>query len=232
MAHDFNNLLGVVIGNLDMLERLGGRTVDGPDWPGTRCGRAAGADLTRAFSPSPGASRCGRSGSISTRRSPASSACWAAPWASEIEIAGWPSTPDLWPVVIDPAQLEASLANLATNARDAMPAGGSLTIRTANRALDADYAVDARRGRARRLRHDRGQRHRHRHPAGVLARIFEPFFTTKEPGKGTGLGLSMVFGFVKQSGGHINVYSEASVGTTFRLFLPRDRQATTEDERL
>jgi CheY-like chemotaxis protein len=139
--------------------------------------------------------------------------------------------PGVWPIVADPAQLEAALTNLATNARDAMPKGGRLAFTTANRALDADYAA--------------------RHPevvpgdyamievsdtgAGiapdVLTRIFEPFFTTKEQGRGTGLGLSMTFGFMKQSGGHINVYSEVGVGTTFRLYLPRDETGVEREQR-
>ena len=130
--------------------------------------------------------------------------------------------PGTWPVVVDPAQLESGLTNLATNARDAMPNGGELIIVTANRSLDADYTsqhsevepgdyvmIEVR---------DTGTGM----PPEVASRIFEPFYTTKDEGKGTGLGLSMVFGFIKQSGGHINVYSEIGIGTIFRLFLPRD----------
>src|SRR6185503_2095085 len=107
---------------------------------------------------------------------------------------------DLWPVLVDPAQLEASLVNLATNARDAMPNGGALVIATANRVLDGEYAA----GHAELAPgdyvmievSDTGTGI----PPEIMSRVFEPFFTTKEPGKGTGLGLSMVFGFVKQSG--------------------------------
>ncbi len=129
--------------------------------------------------------------------------------------------PDIWPVTVDPVQLDAALVNLATNARDAMPKGGRLSIVTANRQLDADYAsihTDVSPGDYVMLEVcDTG--------GGIapdmLAKVFEPFFTTKPAGKGTGLGLSMVFGFMKQSGGHINVYSEIGVGTTFRLYLPR-----------
>jgi CheY-like chemotaxis protein len=132
---------------------------------------------------------------------------------------------EVWPVIIDPAQLESSLANLATNARDAMPNGGKLRFATGNRNLDKDYAArhsEVRPGDYALVEvSDSGTGI----PQHMMARIFEPFFTTKEPGKGTGLGLSMVFGFIKQSGGHINVYSEEGVGTTFRLYLPR----TTED---
>jgi CheY-like chemotaxis protein len=128
---------------------------------------------------------------------------------------------DLWPIVADPAQLEAALTNLATNARDAMPRGGRLMVATSNRHLDADYAAthfEVQAGDYAMIEvSDTGTGI----PPEALTRIFEPFFTTKEEGKGTGLGLSMVFGFMKQSGGHINVYSEERAGTTFRLYLPR-----------
>jgi CheY-like chemotaxis protein len=127
---------------------------------------------------------------------------------------------DLPATLVDESQLETALLNIAINARDAMPDGGTLTISTRVAELDADYAA--------------------RHPGvlpgsyvviemtdtgtgispDVIERVFEPFFTTKPSGKGTGLGLSMVYGFVKQSGGHVRVYSEVGQGTTFRLFLP------------
>jgi CheY-like chemotaxis protein len=137
---------------------------------------------------------------------------------------------DIWPVVVDPAQLEASLINLATNARDAMPKGGHLIIATSNRHLDSDYAselAEVQPGDYVLIEiSDTGCGM----PPEVASRIFEPFYTTKEPGKGTGLGLSMVFGFIKQSGGHLSVYSEVGIGTTFRLYLPRaDSDAETTE---
>jgi CheY-like chemotaxis protein len=129
--------------------------------------------------------------------------------------------PGVWPIVVDPAQLEASLTNLATNARDAMPNGGRLMIVTGNRYLDAHYAAqhaEVRAGGYVMIEvNDTGTGM----TPDVMSRIFEPFFTTKSRDRGTGLGLSMVFGFIKQSGGHVSVYSEPGIGTTFRLFLPR-----------
>jgi CheY-like chemotaxis protein len=134
--------------------------------------------------------------------------------------------------VVDPAQLEASITNLATNARDAMPHGGHLNIVTGNSNLDEDYAathVAVTAGDYAMIEvSDSGTGM----PEAVMNHIFEPFYTTKELGKGTGLGLSMVYGFIKQSGGHINVYSEPGIGTTFRLYLPRadaEAAARTQD---
>ena len=127
----------------------------------------------------------------------------------------------LWRTYADPSQLESSILNLAVNARDAMPGGGKLTIETANAHLDAVYASDnigAREGQHVLVSvTDTGSGM----APEVAAQAFEPFFTTKGGIKGTGLGLSQVFGFVKQSGGHIKIYSEPGRGTTVKIYLPR-----------
>ena len=221
MAHDFNNMLGVIIGNVDLLRDL---KKDDPevDELASDALEAAfrGADLTRrllAFA---------RQQPLRPQRVEVNelvtgiTRLLSRTLGEDVEIA-LQLAPELWPVVVDPAQLEASLTNLATNARDAMPEGGRLMIASSNRRLDADYAAQ----------------HTEVVPGDyvmievsdtgtgmtpeVIERIFEPFFTTKGRDRGTGLGLSMVFGFIKQSGGHISVYSEPGIGTTFRLFLPR-----------
>jgi len=135
------------------------------------------------------------------------------------------------PVIVDGAQLESAITNLAVNARDAMPRGGRLTIETDLISIDEAYAElnhGAEPGDyVRVIVTDTGSGI----PAEILERIFEPFFTTKEVGKGTGLGLAMIFAFVKQSGGYIKVYSEVGIGTTFRLYLPCARDAGTSEAR-
>ena len=128
---------------------------------------------------------------------------------------------ELWEAIIDPNQLENVLLNLAINARDAMPDGGKITIETANTHLDAAYAAandDVSPGQYVLVAVSDGGTGMS--PADA-ARAFEPFFTTKEVGKGSGLGLSQVFGFIKQSNGHVKIYSELGSGTSVKLYLPR-----------
>lgn len=127
----------------------------------------------------------------------------------------------LWQVFADPTQVESAILNLAVNARDAMPCGGKLTIETGNVDLDERYAAahsEVTAGQYAMISvSDTGCGM----PLEVLGRAFDPFYTTKDVGKGTGLGLSQVFGFVKQSGGHVKIYSEIDQGTTVKIYLPR-----------
>jgi signal transduction histidine kinase/CheY-like chemotaxis protein len=231
MAHDFNNLLGVIIGNLDVMHDLIKDDAEADELAGEALDAALrGAELTRrllAFA----------------RRQPLRPArvdvndlvdgiqkLLTRTLGEDIEITQ-DLAPGAWPVVADAAQLEAALTNLATNARDAMPKGGRLSITTSNRGLDVDYAAQ----HLGVVPGDYAMIEVSDTGAGiapdVLTRIFEPFFTTKAEGKGTGLGLAMLFGFMKQSGGHINVYSEVGVGTTFRLYLPRDEEGVVAAKR-
>jgi CheY-like chemotaxis protein len=128
---------------------------------------------------------------------------------------------DSAPALIDPSQLTNAILNLALNARDAMPNGGKLTLETKNVVLDENYAAmssEVNPGNYVLIAvSDSGKGI----PASLLEKVFEPFYTTKDVGKGSGLGLSMVYGFVKQSNGHIRIYSEEGHGTTVKLYLPQ-----------
>jgi PAS domain S-box-containing protein len=223
VAHDFNNLLMIVLGNLETLERYA-RESENPNIqrPVNNAMRGAqrAAALTQrllAFSrrqplnPRP----------LDINRFLAGSAEFlhrSLGETIEIETAG---SAALWTVEVDSVQLEDALLNLAVNARDAMPTGGKLIIEAANAVLDLEYCrsnPEVAAGQYVMLSvSDTG--------AGmtkdVINRAFEPFFTTKEMGHGTGLGLSQVYGFIKQSGGHIRIYSEVGQGTTVKIYLRR-----------
>ena len=136
---------------------------------------------------------------------------------------------DIAPALIDPSQLTTAILNLALNARDAMSNGGKLTLETKNVVLDENYASlnsEVRPGNYVMIAvSDTGDGI----PNNLLEKVFEPFFTTKEAGKGSGLGLSMVYGFVKQSNGHIKIYSEQGHGTSVKLYLPQATSGGPEE---
>lgn len=221
IAHDFNNLLTVVLGNADMLEehlrhdpesaRLATMIAQAAD-KGTGLVRSLLAFARRqTLAPQTVDVRQLIQGLV-----PILEASLAQHHQLRIHL-----PQSLWETSVDPAQLESALLNLVINADDAMATSGQVSIAAANITLDAAYTenkTDVLPGDYVELSvTDTGPGIE---PA-LLERIFEPFFTTKETGKGSGLGLSGVFGFVKQSGGHVSVYSEAGAGTTFRLYLPR-----------
>ncbi|GEN14929.1 hypothetical protein NCH01_13600 [Neoasaia chiangmaiensis] len=230
IAHDFNNLLTVVLGNLELVNS---KLANAPDlqkkierasWAARR-----GATLTAqllAFA---------RKQPLSPKPIDLATALpdlvplLTRTLGEHIDIR-YVERAGLWPAMADAAQLENAVLNLALNARDAMPDGGRLTIETANVVLDEEYArlhSEVTPGDYTMVAvSDTG----HGMRPEIVSRVFEPFYTTKAEGKGTGLGLAMVFGFVKQSGGHVKIYSEVDAGTTVRLYLPRsieEAQATS-----
>ena len=226
LAHDFNNLLAVVIGNLDILQALAEEHPEAKE-PVDLALKASlgGATLIKqllafsrrqALSPKPFDLNALV---VSTRE------LMARTLGEHIEIE-MRLAPDLWPALADAAQLESAIANLAINSRDAMPSGGGLTLETGNVTLDDTYASvnpDVSAGEYVMLAvSDTGSGI----PLELQGRVFEPFFTTKAQGKGSGLGLSMVYGFAKQSRGHVQIYSEVGHGTTIRLYLPRAVEQT------
>jgi PAS domain S-box-containing protein len=226
MAHDFNNLLGVVVGNLDLArERAHGNDEVRELVEEALEAAWHGADLNRRLLAFARRQPLRPSRTDINELVSNTARLLRRLLGEDIEVL-LALGKDLHQVVVDPAQLESAIANLANNARDAMPEGGRLTISTSNRDLDAGYAAshpDVTPGQYAMIEiSDTGTGM----PPEIMSQIFEPFFTTKEQGKGTGLGLSMVFGFLRQSRGHVSVYSEVGVGTTFRLYLPR---ATAEE---
>ncbi|MDQ2080283.1 ATP-binding protein [Xanthobacteraceae bacterium Astr-EGSB] len=229
VAHDFNNLLTIVIGSLDMLmrrwtapeprlARLATNALDGAHRAAALTARLLAFARRQPLDPKAiDVNHLVASTSELFRRTLGESI------KIETVLAG-----GLWQTFADPHQLEAALLNVAVNARDAMTEGGRLTIETANAHLDDAYAAthnDVRAGQYVMVAvTDTG----HGMSREVLANAFEPFFTTKPAGQGTGLGLSQVYGFTKQSGGHIKIYSEVGQGTTVKFYLPR--HSGTADE--
>jgi nitrogen-specific signal transduction histidine kinase len=227
MAHDFNNLLGIIIGDLDS---IAARLTDNAEVTALvqDATEAAlrGADLTRnmlAFARRQALQPI----ELAVNAVIGDITRMLARILGEDVTITLDLAPAVWPVIADRGMLESCIVNLASNARDAMPRGGVLRIATANRSIDADAAAVQQTvcpGEYVMIEvADTG--------AGmspeVLSRVFEPFFTTKAPAQHSGLGLSMVFGFIRQSGGHITVDSEPGSGTTLRLFLPRAAAAAT-----
>lgn len=221
IAHDFNNLLTIIIGNLQNLTRQlpaesklhlrAEHALTGANRAAALTHRLLAFSRRQPLDPKP----------IDGNEVVANAAKLLGPSLGErvsIETVG---SAGLWLTEADPAELESAIINLAVNARDAMPLGGKLTIETSNAYLDEAYC----------------QKHQDLKPgqyvlisvtdegtgmsADVLERAFEPFYTTKNPGLGTGLGLSQVFGFARQSGGHVTIYSEPNAGTTVNVYLPR-----------
>jgi signal transduction histidine kinase/two-component SAPR family response regulator len=225
VAHDFNNLLQIISANLDLSkdlkatdERLAVR-LNNAIAAVERGSRLTGQLLAFARR-QPLAPRVVNIGRLVQEMTDMLRRTLGEPIEIESVTAG-----GLWNALVDPGQLQNALLNLTINARDAMPDGGQLTIEVANAFLDDDYVsqhAEATAGQYVMLAvTDTGCGM----APGVVARAFDPFFTTKPEGQGTGLGLSQVYGFVKQSGGHIKIYSEVGDGTTVKLYLPRTRKA-------
>ena len=232
VAHDFNNLLTVITGSIEILAdavahapQLAAiaRMIDDAAW--------RGADLIQqllAFA----RKQPLQPQSTDVNQLVLDTAKLLRPTLGESVEIKMTLEQDAWPAMIDPSQLSTALINLAFNARDAMPGGGKLILETSNVMLDGSFATihaeEVRPGPYVMIAvTDTGVGI----PADIRDSVFEPFFTTKEVGQGTGLGLSMVYGFVKQSGGHIKIDSEEGHGTTFKLYLPRSSESVVPIER-
>jgi signal transduction histidine kinase/CheY-like chemotaxis protein len=235
IAHDFNNMLAVILGGLNLLQRKLARgetdverfiegAIDAAQRAATLTQRLLAFSRQQPLSPEP---------LIINKLVAGMSELLDRTLGEHVKVETVLAA-GLWQVKADPAQLENAILNLAVNARDAMPGGGRLTIETLNAFVDdayaREYAIEAGQYVLIAVA-DTG--------AGmapeVIAKAFDPFFTTKGAGKGTGLGLSQVYGFVRQSGGHVKVYSELGVGTSVKIYLPRlygEAAATEQAKRL
>ena len=224
IAHDFNNLLMVIAGGLEMLDAQADENRRRRLMDGMRQSAERGAALTRqllAFSrrsdlkpePTDLAFQIGAMRELLDRS-------LGGDVRVDLELA-----PDLWPVEVDPGELELVVLNLAVNARDAMARGGTISIRAENVADDADSEEDGECVRLSVVDQGSGM------SAEVMAHVFEPFYTTKDIGRGSGLGLAQVHGFAKQSGGSVHIESTVGSGTTVSLLLPRSRRTPVRKAR-
>ncbi|MBP1807608.1 PAS domain S-box-containing protein [Rubellimicrobium aerolatum] len=231
LAHDFNNLLAGISGSLELMD--------------SRIAQGRHADVDRYMAAAQGAAR--RAAALTHRLLAFSRRQTLAPKVTEVNalVSGMEDLirrtvgpqvsvesvtgAGVWPVEIDPNQLENALLNLAINARDAMPDGGRVTIETANRWMDARTAREQELSPGQYVSLSVSDTGTGMAPE-VAARAFDPFFTTKPLGVGTGLGLSMVYGFARQSGGQVRIYSEVGQGTTVCLYLPRHLGRADEAE--
>jgi|HigsolmetaAR203D_1030402.scaffolds.fasta_scaffold00300_27 PAS domain S-box len=230
IAHDFNNLLGVVIGNLQLIERS---IADNPGLARkvhtAMRAAARGADLTKRLLAFARRQILDPTVVDLNKQLTGLTDLMQRSLGDSIEVR-MVQTPDLWNTRVDAGQFENAILNLAINARDAMPQGGRLTVRTQNVVLDAAFC----------------SQHPQIEPGEyvcvsvtdtgcgiepeILQRVFEPFFTTKESGRGSGLGLAMVHSFAEQSGGLATIESRVGYGTTVKIYLPRTREAQAERE--
>ncbi|MFC4175221.1 ATP-binding protein [Microvirga sp. GCM10011540] len=232
IAHDFNNLLTIIVGNIELLQRrlpedaarlrrAADQALQGARRAATLTQRLLAFSRRQPLDPKPiDANKLVAEMSELLRRTLGETV------VLETVLGG-----GLWRTKADPNQLENAILNLAVNARDAMPEGGKLTIETANARLDEAY-VDSLPESVPPGQYvlvavsDTGTGM----DKATMEKVFEPFFTTKEAGKGTGLGLSQVYGFVRQSRGHVRIYSELGEGTTVKIYLPRLMGAGEEEE--
>lgn len=230
IAHDFNNLLAVILGNIEILRERMSEGSDDAEMADEAMGAASrGAELVRRMLAFARMQHLEPTTLNLNERVSETIPLLRRSLGESIQVQTR-EAPDLWSARIDPTQVDDALMNLAINARDAMPKGGRLSIETANVHLDDDYAAhhsEVRPGDYVMLAvSDTGTGM----DRDVITRAFEPFYTTKETGRGTGLGLSQVYGWVKQSGGHIKIYSELGHGTTIKLYLPRAHAAEDDGE--
>jgi PAS domain S-box-containing protein len=221
IAHDFNNMLAVILGGLNLLQRklAKGETdvqrfidgaIDGAQRAATLTQRLLAFSRRQPLAPEP----------LNPNRLVSGMSELLARTLGEPISVQTVLSAGLWQIEADPGQLENAILNLSVNARDAMPSGGRLTIETSNAFVDEAFAGEFAITPGQYVLiavADTGSGM----PPEVIHKAFDPFYTTKGVGKGTGLGLSQVYGFVRQSGGHVNIYSELDVGTTVKIYLPR-----------